>query len=153
MWHLSQISLRLASAIAVLALIPAWKSGSILNLTSQAQSSGSALTLDGSKALSAKSDAGTSARLSATYGRLPISFEVNQGQTDRSVQFLARGARYTLFLRPGEAVLSLTLTPSQFQQTRQRSCLAHTPSIIRSVSIGCSIQHGSPATHRGQRRG
>src|ERR1019366_5482837 len=49
----------------------------------------------------------TSARLAADYGKLPISFEVNQGQTDKSVQFLARGAGYTLFLRPGEAVLSL----------------------------------------------
>ena len=46
-------------------------------------------------------------RMSASYGKLPISFEVNQGQTDKSVQFLARGAGYTLFLTPGEAVLSL----------------------------------------------
>ena len=47
------------------------------------------------------------ARMSASYGKIPISFEVNQGQTDGSVQFLARGAGYTLFLTPGEAVLSL----------------------------------------------
>jgi uncharacterized repeat protein (TIGR01451 family) len=46
-------------------------------------------------------------RIAADYGKLPISFEVNQGQTDRSVKFLARGASYTLFLTPGEAVLSL----------------------------------------------
>ncbi len=45
--------------------------------------------------------------MSASYGKLPISFEVNQGQTDGAVQFLARGAGYTLFLTPGEAVLSL----------------------------------------------
>ena len=32
---------------------------------------------------------------------------MNQGQTDPSVQFLARGAGYSLFLTPGEAVLSL----------------------------------------------
>src|ERR1019366_6626 len=49
----------------------------------------------------------SSARLAADYGKLPISFEVNQGQTDKPVQFLARGAGYTLFLTPGEAVLSL----------------------------------------------
>ncbi len=47
------------------------------------------------------------ARVAKDYGKLPISFEANQGQTDKSVQFLARGAGYTLFLRPGEAVLSL----------------------------------------------
>ncbi len=52
-------------------------------------------------------DAEARSRMSALYGKLPISFEVNQGQTDGSVQFLARGAGYTLFLTPGEAVLSL----------------------------------------------
>ncbi|MGC1360719.1 MAG: SBBP repeat-containing protein, partial [Silvibacterium sp.] len=39
------------------------------------------------------------------------SFEKNQGQTDGSVQFLARQAGYTLFLTPGEAVLSLHSSP------------------------------------------
>jgi uncharacterized repeat protein (TIGR01451 family) len=55
----------------------------------------------------AAAPAASSARLAADYGKLPISFEMNQGQTDKSVQFLARGAGYTLFLTPGEAVLSL----------------------------------------------
>ncbi len=32
-----------------------------------------------------------------TYGRLPLSFEANHGQTDASVDFLARGAGYNLF--------------------------------------------------------
>jgi uncharacterized repeat protein (TIGR01451 family) len=49
----------------------------------------------------------SSSRVAKDYGKLPISFEVNQGQTDKSVQFLARGAGYTLFLTPVEAVLSL----------------------------------------------
>jgi uncharacterized repeat protein (TIGR01451 family) len=112
MWHLSHISLRSAFAIAVLVLVPAWNSGSILSSTSQAQGPTSVPTLDVSKALNAKGDASASARPSATYGKLPISFEVNQGQTDRSVQFLARGAGYTLFLTPGEAVLSLHVSPT-----------------------------------------
>jgi uncharacterized repeat protein (TIGR01451 family) len=46
-------------------------------------------------------------RLAASYGRLPVSFEINQGQTDSAVQFLAHGRGYTLFLTSGEAVLSL----------------------------------------------
>ncbi len=41
------------------------------------------------------------------YGKLPLSFERNQGQTDRAVQFLSRGAGYTLFLTNNEAVLAL----------------------------------------------
>src|SRR5437899_4631095 len=46
-------------------------------------------------------------QLLKTYGKLPLSFEANQGQTDSQVQFLARGGRYTLFLTSREAVLSL----------------------------------------------
>ena len=41
------------------------------------------------------------------YGQLPLSFEANQGQTDPQVAYLARGAGYTLFLTPAEAVLRL----------------------------------------------
>jgi hypothetical protein len=48
-------------------------------------------------------------KLSATehYGKLPLSFEANQGQSDKSVKFLSRGNGYTVFLTPTEAVLSL----------------------------------------------
>ncbi len=42
-----------------------------------------------------------------SYGKLPLSFEENQGQTDKEVRFLSRGVRYTLFLTPVEAVISL----------------------------------------------
>jgi len=42
-----------------------------------------------------------------SYGKLPLSFEANHGQTDAQVKFIARGAGYTLFLTPAEAVFSL----------------------------------------------
>src|SRR5437879_11421901 len=45
--------------------------------------------------------------VSKSYGSLPLQFEVNQGQTDRQVRFLARGAGYSLYLTNGEAVLAL----------------------------------------------
>jgi Beta-propeller repeat len=41
------------------------------------------------------------------YGKLPLSFEANQGQTDARVKFLSRGAGYALFLTSDEAVFSL----------------------------------------------
>jgi beta-propeller repeat-containing protein len=41
------------------------------------------------------------------YGKLPLMFEANRGQTDRRVKFLSRGPGYTLFLTPTEAVLAL----------------------------------------------
>ncbi len=48
-------------------------------------------------------------KMSATenYGKLPLSFEPNEGQSAEAVQFLSRGKGYTLFLTPGEAVFSL----------------------------------------------
>src|SRR6266581_1405397 len=46
-------------------------------------------------------------RSTESYGRVPLSFEANQGQTDPRVKFLSRGSGYTLFLTSDEAVLSL----------------------------------------------
>jgi hypothetical protein len=42
-----------------------------------------------------------------TYGKLPLAFEANQGQTDPQVKFVSRGAGYNLFLTRTEAVLTL----------------------------------------------
>jgi hypothetical protein len=47
------------------------------------------------------------AGLSKSYGRLPLHFEENRGQTDRQVQFLARGPGYGVYLTAREAVLVL----------------------------------------------
>lgn len=44
----------------------------------------------------------------AAYGRLPLTFEANSGQTDPRVKFLARGAGYALFLTDRGATLHLT---------------------------------------------
>jgi len=46
-------------------------------------------------------------RLQEGYGRLPMSFEPNVGQTAEEVKYLARGPGYTLFLTGQEAVLAL----------------------------------------------
>jgi hypothetical protein len=42
------------------------------------------------------------------FANLPLYFEPNQGQTERQVKFLSRGAGHTLFLTPSKAVLLLT---------------------------------------------
>ena len=42
--------------------------------------------------------AATAPRLAAAYGKLPLSFEANFGQTDAKVKFLSRGKGYTMFL-------------------------------------------------------
>ncbi len=40
------------------------------------------------------------------YGKIPLSFEENQGQTDARVKFLARASGYTLFVTADEAVFA-----------------------------------------------
>jgi hypothetical protein len=53
------------------------------------------------------------AEVDAPYGRLPMAFEANRGQTDPAVHFLARGQGYGLYLTADEAVLSLRAPSSQ----------------------------------------
>jgi hypothetical protein len=45
--------------------------------------------------------------LKGAYGKLPLTFESNSGQTDAAVKFLSRGHGYSLFLTPAGAVLRL----------------------------------------------
>ena len=47
------------------------------------------------------------ARVNEAYGKLPLSFEANKGQTDPHVKFLSRGNSYSLFLTDSGAVLAL----------------------------------------------
>ncbi len=46
-------------------------------------------------------------KLPEGFGELPLSFEINKGQTDQAVKFLSHGPGYDLFLTATEAVLSL----------------------------------------------
>ena len=70
--------------------------------------------------------ASAEARAREAYGRLPMSFEANQGQTDSQVRFLSRGGGYVLFLTPEEAVLSL----------RRRKSMVSDPADPNRRSVG-----------------
>lgn len=50
-------------------------------------------------------DLNSAASVKSDYGKLPLSFEANQGQTDDKVKFLTRSSGYALFLTSNEAVL------------------------------------------------
>jgi hypothetical protein len=52
------------------------------------------------------------AAITARYGKLPMRFEENRGQTDRQVKFLSYGQGYSMFLTSTGAVLSLQSTAS-----------------------------------------
>src|ERR1035438_4641980 len=55
-----------------------------------------------------KADPKGQAKILDSYGKLPLSFEANHGQTDTRVKFLSRTGGYTLFLTGDEAVLALS---------------------------------------------
>jgi hypothetical protein len=55
-----------------------------------------------------QTDPKAQAKILDQYGKVPLSFEINQGQTDTQVKFLSRTSGYTLFLTGDEAVLALS---------------------------------------------
>jgi hypothetical protein len=60
--------------------------------------------------------AATDARMSESYGKLPLQFEANRGQTHKDVSFLSRGQGYSLYLTASEAVLVLTQPDAKAQK-------------------------------------
>jgi hypothetical protein len=53
------------------------------------------------------------------YGKLPLRFEANHGQTDSKVKFLSRGHGYSLFLTGGEAVIALKKAVPQSEEMKR----------------------------------
>ncbi|MFZ0769904.1 MAG: SBBP repeat-containing protein [Candidatus Sulfotelmatobacter sp.] len=85
-------------------------------------------------------DDATKSRMLDALARVPMSFEINRGQTDRRVQFLSRGAGYTLFLTRDAAVLALPLSSSKPQSQQKPSSSASYPlPYVGSQSVG--VQH------------
>ena len=87
------------------------------------------------------------AKITGTYGRLPLSFEANQGQVEGQVKFLSRGSGYSLFLTSSEAVLALRKpsAPQQRGQTDFESMIAETgdaqttePAVLRMQLVGAN---------------
>jgi hypothetical protein len=77
-------------------------------------------------------------RLAASYGKLPLSFELNAGQTDASVRFLSRGPGYALFLTGNDAVLSLEKRSHPQTKTPQRPKAISPPAAFRMSLAGAN---------------
>jgi hypothetical protein len=79
-----------------------------------------------------KSEEAIKQQAAEQYGKLPLSFEANEGQTDERVKFLSRGMGYTLFLTSNaEAVLSL-----QNSQGDKEDVKGKEGAIIRMKMVG-----------------
>jgi uncharacterized repeat protein (TIGR01451 family) len=67
-------------------------------------------------------DDATKKEMAEAVAKIPMSFEANNGQTAKQVQFLSRGAGYTLFLTHDSAVLALPIPPAaKPEQAKQLS--------------------------------
>ena len=68
------------------------------------------------------------------YGKLPLHFEANEGQTNSAVRFLARGHGYTLFLSDSGATMKLRGTQSERGQAELPS--VPVAAVVRMELIG-----------------
>ena len=74
---------------------------------------------------------GSNVRIAEAFGKLPLSFEANQGQTDSDVKFLSRGNGYSLFLTSSEAVLELRKPEARSQKAEGRNAQDYSPQSTR----------------------
>jgi hypothetical protein len=70
-----------------------------------------------------------STRLLEAFGKLPLRFEPNRGQTRRDVKYVSRGSGYTLFLTPTEAVLLLRRGANEGDGVEAQTFVAQTSTL------------------------
>lgn len=73
-------------------------------------------------------------KATVTNYKRPLSFEPNRGQTQKRVDFLARGTGYTLFLSHAEAVIVLE-RGSEPKQGPQRSVDRRAPTAVMKTAV------------------
>jgi hypothetical protein len=90
-------------------------------------------------------NAASQAKIDEKYGKLPLSFEVNQGQTDSRVKFLSRTGSYSLFLTGDEAVLELSGKTNRGKTNIDKAKLDKT----KVASAAHALQSGMAETKAG----
>jgi uncharacterized protein (TIGR03437 family) len=83
--------------------------------------------------------AASSNRPEAKLLSVPLSFEPNQGQAASTVQFLARGSGYALFLAPGKVVLNLERQQPASADILRMSLIGANP---KANAVGLAPQPG-----------
>jgi uncharacterized repeat protein (TIGR01451 family) len=84
-------------------------------------------------------DHATKREMAEAVAKIPMSFGANHGQTDKQVQFLSRGAAYTLFLTHDSAVLALPIPATKPTETKPE------PSTARVLPyVGANTRFDSP---------
>ncbi|HEV8716789.1 MAG TPA: SBBP repeat-containing protein, partial [Candidatus Binatia bacterium] len=89
----------------------------------------------------------TTVTLQAAYGKLPLHFEANRGQSDPQVKFLAHGSGYTLFLTATEAVLALRQKPQASGRNSESEIKPQTPSPQSPAVLHMQLVGANPQAH------
>ncbi len=88
----------------------------------------------------AKAGPPTRPQVMDSYGKLPLSFEANQGQTDPRVRFLSRGSGYSLFLTEDSAVLSSHGQKAGGAVLRMKLLGANAHAIVAGARTDCPVR-------------
>jgi len=78
------------------------------------------------------------------YGKLPLSFEQNSGQSDPRVRFLAHGGGYTLFLTDQEATLRLDVKDKTGTNPLEHPAVPDSSKKTRSVAVRFALAQSNP---------
>jgi len=134
-----------ARAVALLALV-VFSASATLDLRSASEVSEANAVRDASASRGA-----STAWVQDTYAKLPLSFEVNVGQTDSQVDYLARGSGYTLFITHADAVLALrgvgrspARTSESLADAQATGVRAATVSVMRMRVVGGTAPRAAP---------
>ena len=98
-------------------------------------------------AATAAQPAASSADLAKAFRKSPLTFQLNEGQTDAQVRYLARGAGYELFLTPQQAVIALRNSPTPRSNRNPRVRLVHQPRHVESsvIQLQLASANANPA--------
>jgi hypothetical protein len=83
-----------------------------------------------------QTDPKAQAKILNQYGKLPLSFEANHGQTDARVKFLSRTGSFALFLTGDEAVLALSEKKASADKSKIAVAANTLPSSMAAAKTG-----------------
>jgi hypothetical protein len=89
-------------------------------------------------------NAKTPSSVTNQYGKIPLSFEPNEGQSDPQVQYISRASGYTLFLTPSETVFLLK-SGSQKTSDSTKSGLNGAAQFERGSSLRLQFVNSNPS--------
>ncbi len=80
----------------------------------------------------------TKARIAESFGKLPLSFELNKGQIDKQVKFVSHGPGYELFLTSTEAVLRVRKSPAPPPDKLKEQADVREGTVLRLKMLGAN---------------